>query len=809
MSHRALSLTLAACSVWAGACLAAGDETSKAVPVVYLGRSSAFALPGSKGVISGRMLREFARQSFLVAARDQLGLRTRDVSLGDEMPGGGDNPPFEVLTVSESQCILDVRRGLASPGQTLLHEILRVAPAPPEDIAQGRFVLSIDYRAVLAEMEQLSRGGFVGAIQRAGFAGKPNALRDSAGVPQEIEKALEKMDFMSQFSAVRQLHELIRGDGQSPERLGALVRGYANLGLLTEFHWHPAHKAFTARSLVYAQRMVSSDKQPWRAAWHRGYAFALAGLHRLALEDLETAGKQWQAAAKDGGQRPAWVELVDAYCRFAHARLKAAGEEGPEKNLAQLLWFDSIQHSYHTATIIEAAIQMLQKHPGCFPALDALCEHGGVGIGHAASTAPLAVAGKMLYVRALAIPGLPPAAVKIAESAGENSGDDENVVKEFSVRAKLIRALLESDGSVAAKAAGAAPPPKPPADAAASDRGEPSWVCLGRLLSNLSFVHAWRRTYFLHRQLGVPTEDFVKAAAPLVESHPYRQYLATFSQDAGVQRVAWEKMTIPEPDDLEYQEGSMWLQYQSRHLPAEAGMPAMVAHRQDHTPRDLYTLANNGLVVDHPWWSAVLLRVSPFSPVGPAFGIEFCGDCYKSRLGEWEKAAADYPAVALAFAGRAKAAARWEEAEKWLKLVAASGDIDAVQHLAKLYASQGKWDLWVAALEESLKAADFGLSHARARTSIARYYMYGKQWTKALPYAGRRRSPIRNGGCGFWPSAARQRTIGQPPRRSTRPWGSVIRERWRTGTRSAAAPAGVIWPPPAARSQRWSNPTGP
>ena len=207
--------------------------------------------------------------------------------------------------------------------------------------------------------------------------------------------------------------------------------------------------------------------------------------------------------------------------------------------------------------------------------------------------------------RALTIPGLPPAAVKIAEAAGKASdAEDELPVKEFALRAKLIRALLDNDGSLAAKAADAAPPAKPPAEAAAPDRGEPSWVCLGRLLSNLSFVHVWRRTYFLQRELGVPLDDFAKAAAPLVEAHPYRQYLATFSTDGGVQRIAWEKMTITEPDDLEFQEASMWLQYQSRHLPAAAGMQEMVAEQQDRTPRDFYTVVNNSQPLDYPWWSA-------------------------------------------------------------------------------------------------------------------------------------------------------------------------------------------------------------
>ena len=101
-----------------------------------------------------------------------------------------------------------------------------------------------------------------------------------------------------------QLHGLIRVDSQSPERLGALVRGYANLGLLTEFHWHPAHKALAARSLVYVQRMVFSDKQPARALWHRAYAFALAGLHQQALDDLQAAGKQGKSWAEDRPQPP-------------------------------------------------------------------------------------------------------------------------------------------------------------------------------------------------------------------------------------------------------------------------------------------------------------------------------------------------------------------------------------------------------------------------------------------------------------------------------------------------------------------------
>ena len=134
---------------------------------------------------------------------------------------------------------LDVRRGAGASAKTLLHHKLEVVPSPPVPLIEGGSIISIDYRAMLEEQEKLSRGKYADVLKQAGFQGKPNAFKESADIPENIENALQKMNFISQFSAVRQLHELIRTDGESPERLGGLVRGYANLGLLTEFHWQP------------------------------------------------------------------------------------------------------------------------------------------------------------------------------------------------------------------------------------------------------------------------------------------------------------------------------------------------------------------------------------------------------------------------------------------------------------------------------------------------------------------------------------------------------------------------------------------
>jgi hypothetical protein len=732
MRHKGIGLTLALGAVWTLTCPASVAQRPEPAAAVYLGRSSALGFRGEGGTISWRLLREMLRQSFLVAARDELGLPTRDVSLGEEMPSGGGDAPFEVCSAGGPENLLEVRRGFARPGQTLLRHDLGIAAVRLADARGPAAIFAVDYRAVLIEAEKLSRGGYVDALRKAGFQGTPPARKDSAEVPAAIEQALEKMDFVSQFSAIRQLHALVRADGQSPERLGALVRGYANLGLLTEFHWHPAYKTFKARSLVYAQRLAATGKPPVLGAWHRAYAFALAGLHKLALDDLQSAAELWKAAGGAPG-RPAWVDLLDAYCRFDHARLKAAASGGG-KDLATLLWFDSLEYSDHSPPAIEAALEAIQRMPECYTAYDCLCDHGGVSVGHRATTQPLIVAGRTIYPRVAAVPGLPQTVAEIAQAAGEPSDDRDAAFQEFATRGKLIRALLDSDGTVAEpaekSAAKSSPPEKPPAGPRPGDCGEPSWVCLGRLISNLSFIHAWRRAHFERSCLGVPAEEFIKAAAPLVEAHPYRYFLGTCAATEAARKEAWNKLTIPEMEDLEYAEASMWREYRSRRGPAAGDIQATVDGLLDAEPRDL-----------HFSWqpqpfrvAALLLAASPHSPEGRAVAIGRCGDEYQPRFAEWEGAAERQPAVAMAFARRARAAARWSEAEKWLKILADGGDRNALESLADIYQQQGKMDLWVAALEATLNAPDYALSHATAQTRIARYYMHGKQWEKALPY---------------------------------------------------------------------------
>src|SRR6185312_3700786 len=108
-------------------------------------------------------------------------------------------------------------------------------------------------------------------------------------LPPNVEERLAGLGFIEHFAVVRDLHDAIRGDGESPERLGALARAYAQLGILSEFHGHPAHKVYKARALLYAQRLLTRDPGSAWALRNRAFVRSIIGLHQEALDDLAEA----------------------------------------------------------------------------------------------------------------------------------------------------------------------------------------------------------------------------------------------------------------------------------------------------------------------------------------------------------------------------------------------------------------------------------------------------------------------------------------------------------------------------------------
>jgi len=574
----------------------------------------------------------------------------------------------------------------------------------------AKVAVAMDYAAWLAEMEELSRTKFVKALEEAGFAGKPNPRRDDATVPEEVARMLDEMTFLPQFLAVRRLHELIRTDGESFERLCALSRGYANLGLLTEFHWHPAHKVFKARALLYAQRMAAAEPKNCLAIWHRAYALAAAGCHRLALRDLLLA-EQMQGEKSDGNEvkQPQWVDLIVGLCLFDIERLDAKKVDGRLSQLARLLRYLSLEMSDDRAATLTAGAEAVEAMPECYRIHDGICGHGGVSVQHNSTNQWIDIAGQTLYGR-LTDAGLPESAAAAAkEGLAFRTEGDIPWPKEFPVRGKLIAALR----------------------AARDDGGEPSWAALAKLIEELSFAQVRRRAEFEAKALAVSADDFLALAAPLTADHPYRAYLDTLAQGADKRAAAWASLRL-DADGLEPHESRMCYDYYSIRDEKPEDSPFWT--QADHVARD-ETLRLQ-MAPRRKEVAMSLLFISPYSPLGKAALVEISDDVFRKMRQQWTADAAKHPRLARAFAAQCAKSKQYAEAEKWLKTaIDLSPDYMSTYELAQLYRKQGKMDKWQETLEYFLDKPDSGLLHATVCAHVARWHMLNKRWAKAEPFA--------------------------------------------------------------------------
>jgi tetratricopeptide (TPR) repeat protein len=671
-------------------------------PLVALGSPEWNAdRPGPREIRQGILARELVRQAVLIAARDELGLSTRDQVLGDQAASGQgiDRVELAMLMAPEGRSPnrFLVRRIAGDQVESLLDRELLDANDSPDNLAK------------LAEVaEAMSRNELPGVLKKLRLEGKPNSLRTEGDLPGELEQRLSGLSFTELFSAVRDVHAAIRADGESPARLGALIRGYAVLGLLTEFQWHPAHKAFKARALLYAQRLVARDPNVAWGYWHRAHARALAGLHKDALGDLALAAER----ARTAGNKtpPEWVDLIDACARCDSRRLQAAANGGPRAKLAALLFLTSVEYPTMPSLTLQAADQVVELEPDCFRAIDAMCRVQGVANMHIATLLGPRALEELLPVKLRAVSALPAQA--------------RNVLDNPAVDESMLNQALAKAGE------------------AGVDTGEPSWNVLGHMIRETRFVAVMWRLIFMRYMWGVPVDEFWAESKLAVVDHPVRPLLETIASNPSV--ASQSMSTVVDQLDmanLEITEFEMvrlisrFAAFRSRTV-----WNAAMSH-SDQVAGDLsflvYAPAGRETAVRQPEFARALLAVSPHSPGARALLIEKDWNGVKGELAQWEKEGGDAPAVLAALARHYSADKNYAEAGKYLaRYIEHSPDSWAFELLAKNYKDQGDLKGWQETLDKYLaNTEDSGLEHARIRVEIAKHYMGKKQWDEAWPYA--------------------------------------------------------------------------
>ncbi|MCY3023469.1 MAG: hypothetical protein NTW87_31200, partial [Planctomycetota bacterium] len=203
------------------------------------------------GAETGILVRELFRQAFLIAARDGLGLATRDGALREPLPQPASAFNMKTRSVPGKHVIVTLSRGEAADAKALLQKTFPLSP--------GKYV---NYLEVAEVCERLSRTEFLQVLKDSGYQGAPNPVKQEAAPSARVEELLRKVSFYAPFEALRETHAELRKEGESPQLLGAVARAYANLAVQLDFCWSPMSKAFAARAMLYAQRAVAVKQTP-------------------------------------------------------------------------------------------------------------------------------------------------------------------------------------------------------------------------------------------------------------------------------------------------------------------------------------------------------------------------------------------------------------------------------------------------------------------------------------------------------------------------------------------------------------------
>ncbi len=656
--------------------------------------------------------RELMRQALLLAAREELGYRTADNILGDGI--SRTKPSFALACTAGTPDRIELLQGTTGKRDAIWSQEFKFdSPWPP-------------HRAWVERMELMSRTTFVEALQKAKVTRQPvpRPKDSAAALDLELVRMIdEDLSFVGQFLALRQMHAAVARDGETAARLAGLVRAYAHLGLLTEHQWHPMSYAFKARALLYAQRWVVREPKSQLARQHRAYAFALVGMHGDSLADLQAAAKlTGDAPAKS--ESPAWIPLIEHFCRYDFEDLTRLRADERLKPLASLLYFLAYEQEGSSNLTVKVGLELLKEMQGCYRMHDTLCHHTGPGAAQLTTQVGPQHLAMTLLPRLEKVQELPRhvrLTLDLARAEGAmltEDSDAEDVQAELEYRAKVIAALR---GIVPATADAPAPAP---------DGSEPSWAVLAKMIEETTFLQTYRRVYFIRRQIGVSADDYLDAHRPIVASHRRFVFLDQYHTQSDPEKVAAAKQRF-DATNLDFAQARFWIEWpvhmrqqveqvakaNQEGLPNEAGLTARSYH---------YNM-NIGL--------GPLVAVSPHSPY--AMGVALRAYPPKPEVEKsWEEVARRSPYLAWSFAEVSTNRGSQANVERFLKLAAQLDPSPAnYRQLANHYKQNGDEENWLKALDDFLKTPSLGLEHAQVRCEIAQYHANRKEWDKALPYA--------------------------------------------------------------------------
>lgn len=656
--------------------------------------------------------RELGRQAILLAAREELGYPTRDQTLGERIDEAKQNVFDAMIESRHGQGLrLLVRRG----DETVYDHEVEDAIGPVFDIQR-----------LAQKLEPLTRGELADALADAlddtGIERRPNRVVESAAAPAEAEILLSRMDHISQFHALRLLHQAVRETGESPELTGAIARGYANLAMLDVTTMDARSVAYRARAMLYAERLRSRAPRAPETAWTLAYVYALAGYPTIALDSLEAAD-----GAADAADAPRWLEVIVAGCHHNFTDLAAVAYDRRDERaeLAAVLLMRSAVTSGSKVLAIETGNECLRTAPGCLWIADAVDDAAGVSLRHRTSLIGPGLHGRVLSTALPEILDLPASIATGLVDSTRGKSDLEEADVQVSVNPV---AFAQISGRLH--------------DAAAGDNQEPSWGVLAGDIQAWTTLHLYRRGHFLRFSLDWDAADFVAAMEPAFADDRWAPVLRTLGVTP-TNRVEPYAELVAEFEllDANYLSSAGWFWEVPRgvrlkNTTAGAACSVVSGARGATELEYALKLRNNNAEtrVRHARW---MFDCSKHAPLRIAVLIRDDPQTTDEQVAQWTEEYGDHPVVALALGQRAERRDQHEEAIRHFETyLSRSPDAGRFIELAGIYYRLGD-DRWLETLEEILDHEDYALDHARAAVTIAATLLQEGEYDAAATWASR------------------------------------------------------------------------
>ena len=676
-----------------------------------------------KPIDTSTWIREIFRQHVLMVAREEFGFVTRDVTLGE--PVDRNSPEcfhLRVVSFEDHPVELTLRRG-----DQVIYEG-KAVEAECHVLKQFRDLpkYSLNMRESIAT-----------ALKAAGYAHQALPAGNLEALPQEIEDLLKRMNFVSQYAAVRRLHQMMQEHGESPAILGGLARGYANLSQLTQPLLDMRHRAFGARALLYANRLADRVPDSPVGYWHRAYTFLSLGYPRAAQEELNDA----RTNTKDNPTEPQWLKLIPLYVdyRFKEFEKLVQDEKYEYRETAALLWFIASRMTSSPAFTIETGLKARKVIPHSQRLIAGLFDTAGVAMNHEISFAGAQALSATIDEHLTEIADLPESITsKPKQKDGEESDEADQDDESFGfTQLKPITQLLQTAGK--------------------QDHQEPSFYVLESTLRAWDLQHLFQRAHFLRGYLGIDATDFVDSTKALVKDDPYGAFYAALAYSNYSPAENANALT----QDIQHVE----LNYCSIGYDALRQLPS-TAKSKDGTLYD-YVLISwrdagdleetcrkriNGF--DYSEWTARrdlakwLKKLSLNSPMCYSEQILLDWDNIKDQAVDWEAKYSEYPCLHFAMSRVLKPRGELDQAiehyHRYLDLVQdPRGYIGMAE---AMYMKDRTSDEWISILEKAMHCEDYFLSHSDAAQRAASTLMRDGRYEDALPWAERAAESGSGGG---------------------------------------------------------------